>query len=152
MEKRMANKILVVNGPNLNLLGTREPDRYGHVTLASVEQELVRRARQAGAQLTCFQSNSETDVLCRIQQAGPEGVEFILINPAAYTHTSVAIRDALAAVNIPFIEIHLTNIYAREPFRQRSFFSDLAVGVVSGLGEQGYQLALAYALEHGRKD
>jgi 3-dehydroquinate dehydratase-2 len=148
----MAKKILVVNGPNLNLLGTREPDRYGGMTLASIEQELVRRATQAGAQLTCFQSNSETDVLCRIQQAESEGVEFILINPAAYTHTSVAIRDALAAVNIPFIEIHLTNIHAREPFRQRSFFSDLAVGVVSGLGAQGYELALTYALEHGRKD
>jgi 3-dehydroquinate dehydratase-2 len=148
----MAKKILVVNGPNLNLLGTREPDRYGSMTLASIEQELVRRATQAGAQLTCFQSNSETDVLCRIQQAKSEGVEFILINPAAYTHTSVAIRDALAAVNIPFIEIHLTNIHAREPFRQRSFFSDLAVGVVSGLGAQGYELALTYALEHGRKD
>jgi 3-dehydroquinate dehydratase II len=146
----MAKKILVVNGPNLNLLGTREPDRYGGMTLASIEQELVRRATQAGAQLTCFQSNSETDVLGRIQQAESEGVEFILINPAAYTHTSVAIRDALAAVNIPFIEIHLTNIHAREPFRQRSFFSDLAVGVVSGLGAQGYELALTYALEHGK--
>jgi 3-dehydroquinate dehydratase-2 len=146
----MAKKILVVNGPNLNLLGTREPDRYGSMTLASIEQELVRRATQAGAQLTCFQSNSETDVLGRIQQAESEGVEFILINPAAYTHTSVAIRDALAAVNIPFIEIHLTNIHAREPFRQRSFFSDLAVGVVSGLGAQGYELALTYALEHGK--
>jgi 3-dehydroquinate dehydratase-2 len=148
----MAKKILVVNGPNLNLLGTREPDRYGGMTLASIEQELVRRATQAGAQLTCFQSNSEADVLGRIQQAESEGVEFILINPAAYTHTSVAIRDALAAVNIPFIEIHLTNIHAREPFRQRSFFSDLAVGVVSGLGAQGYELALTYALQHGRKD
>jgi 3-dehydroquinate dehydratase-2 len=146
----MAKKILVVNGPNLNLLGTREPDRYGGMTLASIEQELVRRATQAGAQLTCFQSNSETDVLGRIQQAESEGVEFILINPAAYTHTSVAIRDALAAVSIPFIEIHLTNIHAREPFRQRSFFSDLAVGVVSGLGAQGYELALTYALEHGK--
>jgi 3-dehydroquinate dehydratase-2 len=146
----MAKKILVVNGPNLNLLGTREPDRYGGMTLASIEQELVRRATQAGAQLTCFQSNSEADVVGRIQQAESEGVEFILINPAAYTHTSVAIRDALAAVNIPFIEIHLTNIHAREPFRQRSFFSDLAVGVVSGLGAQGYELALTYALEHGK--
>jgi 3-dehydroquinate dehydratase-2 len=141
-----------VNGPNLNLLGTREPDRYGNVTLAVIEQALARRAAEAGAQLTCFQSNSETELVCRIQQAQSEGVEFILINPAAYTHTSVAIRDALAAVNIPFIEIHLTNIHAREVFRQRSFFSDLAVGVVSGLGVQGYELALTYALEHGRKD
>ena len=148
----MVKKILVVNGPNLNLLGTREPDRYGTVTLASLKEALVRRATQAGAQLTFFQSNSETDLVCRIQQAQSEGVEFILINPAAYTHTSVAIRDALAAVNIPFIEIHLTNIHAREAFRQRSFFSDLAVGIVSGLGAQGYELALTYALEHGRKD
>jgi 3-dehydroquinate dehydratase-2 len=148
----VAENILVVNGPNLNLLGTREPDRYGNVTLAVIEQALARRAAEAGAQLTCFQSNSETELVCRIQQAQSEGVEFILINPAAYTHTSVAIRDALAAVNIPFIEIHLTNIHAREVFRQRSFFSDLAVGVVSGLGVQGYELALTYALEHGRKD
>jgi len=148
----MVKKLLVLNGPNLNLLGTREPDRYGTVTMASLEQALVRRASDAGAQLTCFQSNSETDLVCRIQQAQSEGVEFILINPAAYTHTSVAIRDALAAVNIPFIEIHLTNIHAREVFRQRSFFSDLAVGIVSGLGAQGYELALTYALEHGRED
>jgi 3-dehydroquinate dehydratase-2 len=148
----VAENILVVNGPNLNLLGTREPDRYGNVTLAVIEQALASRAAEAGAQLTCFHSNSETELVCRIQQAQSEGVEFILINPAAYTHTSVAIRDALAAVNIPFIEIHLTNIHAREVFRQRSFFSDLAVGVVSGLGVQGYELALTYALEHGRKD
>src|SRR5215210_4558480 len=134
----MVKKLLVLNGPNLNLLGTREPDRYGTVTMASLEQALVRRASDAGAQLTCFQSNSETDLVCRIQQAQSEGVEFILINPAAYTHTSVAIRDALAAVRIPFIEIHLTNIHAREPFRQRSFLSDLAIGVVSGLGAKGY--------------
>lgn len=148
----MAQHILVVNGPNLNLLGSREPDRYGSVTLASIEQALVRQAAEAGAELTCFQSNSETDLVGRIQRAGTEGVEFILINPAAYTHTSVAIRDALAAVNIPFIEIHLTHVYAREPFRHRSFLSDLAVGVVSGLGAQGYELALTYVLEHGRKD
>jgi len=148
----MAENILIVNGPNLNLLGSREPERYGSIALASLEQTLVRRAAQAGAQLTCFQSNSEAELVGRIQQAGTEGVEFILINPAAYTHTSVALRDALAAVNIPFIEIHLTNVHAREPFRQRSFLSELAVGVVSGLGAQGYELALTYALEHGRKD
>jgi 3-dehydroquinate dehydratase II len=148
----MAENILIVNGPNLNLLGSREPERYGSVTLASLEQTLVRQAAQAGAQLTCFQSNSEAELVGRIQQAGTEGVEFILINPAAYTHTSVALRDALAAVKIPFIEIHLTNVHAREPFRQRSLLSELAVGVVSGLGSQGYELALMYALEHGRED
>jgi 3-dehydroquinate dehydratase-2 len=148
----MAENILVVNGPNLNLLGSREPERYGSVTLASLEQTLVRQAGQAGAQLTCFQSNSEAELVGRIQQAGTEGVEFILINPAAYTHTSVALRDALAAVKIPFIEIHLTNVNARESFRQRSFLSELAVGVVSGLGAQGYELALTYALEHRRED
>jgi 3-dehydroquinate dehydratase-2 len=148
----MAENILVVNGPNLNLLGNREPERYGSVTLASLEQTLARQAAQAGAQLTCFQSNSEAELVGRIQQAGTEGVEFILINPAAYTHTSVALRDALAAVKIPFIEIHLTNVHAREPFRHRSFLSELAVGVVSGLGAQGYELALTYALEHGGED
>ena len=147
----MAENILVVNGPNLNLLGSREPERYGSVTLPSLEQRLVRQAAQAGAQLTCFHSNSEAELVGRIQQAGTEGVEFILINPAAYTHTSVALRDALAAVKIPFIEIHLTNVHAREPFRQRSFLSELAVGVVSGLGAQGYELALTYALEHRRE-
>jgi 3-dehydroquinate dehydratase-2 len=148
----MAENILVVNGPNLNLLGHREPERYGSVTLASLEQTLVRQAARAGAQLTCFQSNAEAELVCRIQQAGTEGVQFILINPAAYTHTSVALRDALAAVKIPFIEIHLTNVQAREPFRQRSFLSELAIGVVSGLGAQGYELALTYALEHRRED
>jgi 3-dehydroquinate dehydratase-2 len=148
----MAHNVLVVNGPNLNLLGTREPDRYGSVTLAEIEQALTEQARHAGVSLKTYQSNSESELIDRIQQAGPEGIDFILINPAAYTHTSVAIRDALAAVGIPFIEIHLTNIYSREPFRKRSYFSDLAVGVVSGLGAKGYALALAYALEYSGKD
>jgi 3-dehydroquinate dehydratase-2 len=148
----MAENILVVNGPNLNLLGTREPDKYGSVTLPAIEQRLQDTAQAAGATLACFQSNSEADIVERIQRAAPEGVDFILINPAAYTHTSVAIRDALAAVRIPFIEIHLSNIHAREPFRKRSYLSDLAVGVVSGLGAQGYALALAYALEYSGKD
>lgn len=143
----MAKNILVINGPNLNLLGTREPDRYGEVTLDAIEQRLGEQARSAGASLTCFQSNSEAELMERIQQAGREAVDFIVINPAAYTHTSVAMRDALAAVRIPFIEVHLSNIHAREPFRQRSYFSDLAVGVVSGLGARGYELALTYALE-----
>ena len=148
----MARNILVVNCPNLNLIGTREPDKYGNVTLSEIEQELARTAKAAGAALACFQSNSEADIVERIQHAGPEGVDFIVINPAAYTHTSVAIRDALAAVRIPFIEIHLSNIHAREPFRRRSYLSDLAVGVLSGLGAKGYALALAYALDYAGKD
>src|SRR5687768_7341991 len=148
----MAKNILVVNGPNLNLLGSREPDRYGRTTLPQIEQDLTGTARAAGASLTCFQSNSEAEIVDRIQQAGRDAVDFILINPAAYTHTSVAIRDALAAVRIPFVEIHLSNIHAREPFRQRSYLSDLAIGVVSGLGAKGYSLALTYALDHAGKD
>ena len=148
----MAKNILLVNGPNLNLLGTREPERYGRVTLAAIEQELADAAGRAGATLTAFQSNSEAEIVDRIQQAAPDGVDFVLINPAAYTHTSVAIRDALAAVRIPFIEIHLSNIHAREPFRHRSYLSDLAVGVICGLGAKGYGLALSYALEYPGKD
>ena len=144
----MATQILLLNGPNLNLLGTREPERYGNVTLAEIEARLGDAARKGGAGLTAYQSNSEADMVERIQQAAPEGVDFIIINPAAYTHTSVAMRDALAAVRIPFLEIHLSNIHAREPFRQRSYFSDLAVGVITGLGAHGYDLALAYALAH----
>ena len=143
----MAKRILVINGPNLNLLGTREPDRYGTVTLQAIEQRLLEQARAAGAELTCFQSNSESELVDRIQQAGTQGIEFIIVNPAAYTHTSVALRDALAAVRIPFVEVHLSNIHAREPFRSRSYFSDIAVGIVSGMGAQGYELALAYALD-----
>jgi 3-dehydroquinate dehydratase-2 len=148
----MAKNILVVNGPNLNLLGTREPDRYGNVTLPEIERNLTDAARAGGASLKCFQSNSEAQIVERIQQAGTEGVDFILINPAAYTHTSVAIRDALAAVRIPFIEIHISNIHAREAFRRRSYLSDLAVGVVSGLGARGYGLALTYALDYAGRD
>ena len=148
----MSKTILVLNGPNLNLLGSREPDRYGHATLEAIERDLTARAQGAGVKLECFQSNSESDLVARVQQAGATGVDFILINPAAYTHTSIAMRDALAAVKIPFIEIHISNVHAREPFRRRSYFSDLAVGVVSGLGAQGYELALTYALEHAAKD
>ena len=147
----MAKNILVINGPNLNLLGTREPERYGSVTLEAIEEALRSQSRAAGAALRCFQSNSESELVDRIQRTLTEGVDFIIINPAAYTHTSVAMRDALAAVRIPFIEVHLSNIHAREPFRSRSYFSDLATGVVSGLGAKGYELALAYALEQGPK-
>ena len=148
----MAKDILVINGPNLNLLGTREPDRYGTTSLPDIEQRLADRGRDSGASVVCFQSNSESDLVDRIQQAGRERADFIIINPAAYTHTSVAMRDALAAVGIPFIEVHLSNIHARESFRQKSYFSDVAVGVISGLGARGYELALAYALEHEPRD
>jgi 3-dehydroquinate dehydratase II len=148
----MANNILVVNGPNLNLLGSREPEHYGSLTLANIEQELKAQAQGLGVALECFQSNSESELIDRIQRAGAEGVDFILINPAAYTHTSVALRDALAAVGIAFIEIHLSNVHAREPFRKRSYFSDLALGVISGLGAQGYALALAFAADYSGKD
>lgn len=147
----MAKNVLLLNGPNLNLLGTREPAHYGSMTLAAIETTLVERARAAGATLVCYQSNSESELVERIQQAGPEGIDFIIVNPAAYTHTSVAMRDALAAVAIPFVEVHLSNIHAREAFRRQSYFSDLATGVVSGLGATGYELALAFALEHSRK-
>ena len=139
--------ILVLHGPNLNLLGSREPEHYGHDTLEAIDVRLKERAKQAGARLACFQSNAENTLVERVQQASKEGVEFIIINPAAYTHTSVAIRDALAAVKIPFIEVHLSNIHAREPFRHHSYFSDLAVGVISGLGARSYELALEFALQ-----
>ncbi len=147
----MTKTILLINGPNLNLLGTREPDKYGAVTLAEIERKLSETARAAGALMHVFQSNSESDLVDRIQRAPTDGIEFIIINPAAYTHTSVAIRDALAAVQIPFIEVHLSNIHAREAFRKRSYFSDLATGVISGLGAKGYELALSYALDHAPK-
>lgn len=138
--------ILLLNGPNLNLLGTREPEIYGGDTLASIEKRLAQLAQNGGANLVAFQSNAEADLVDHIQQAARDGVDFIIINPAAYTHTSVAMRDALAAVRIPFIEVHLSNVFARETFRQHSYFTDIAVGIISGLGAKGYELALAYAL------
>jgi 3-dehydroquinate dehydratase-2 len=138
--------ILVLHGPNLNLLGTREPDLYGTDTLADINHTLEQVARDRGHHLLTMQSNAEYELVERIQDARHEGVNFILINPAAFTHTSVALRDALAAVQIPFIEIHLSNTYAREPFRQHSYFSDLAHGVICGLGRLGYELALQAAL------
>jgi len=138
--------ILVIHGPNLNLLGTREPEHYGHTTLAQIDQALDERAKAAGHSLRSIQSNAEHTLVDAVQQAGRDGVAIILINPAAFTHTSVALRDALAAVKIPFIEIHLSNVHAREDFRQRSYFSDLALGVISGLGPIGYELALQAAL------
>ena len=144
-------RILVLHGPNLNLLGTREPDVYGRTTLADIHTMMEARARADGVQIESFQSNSEGELIDRVQAAGAEGIEFIIINPAGYTHTSVALRDALAAVRIPFIEVHLSNIHARETFRHRSFFSDIAVGVICGLGAQGYALALDAALLRIRK-
>ncbi|MBA2351429.1 MAG: type II 3-dehydroquinate dehydratase [Burkholderiales bacterium] len=139
--------ILVLHGPNLNLLGSREPELYGQLTLAAIDQRLVNLAAAGGAELATFQSNSESALIDRVQQARSEQIGFILINPAALSHTSIALRDALAAVRIPFIEVHLSNVFAREPFRRKSFFSDLAVGVISGLGASGYELALTFAIE-----
>jgi len=136
--------ILVLNGPNLNLLGSREPDKYGHQTLEDIEDRLEELAR--GHSIDFYQSNAEFELIERIHQAGADGVDFILINPAAFTHTSIALRDALLGVDIPFIEVHLSNVDAREEFRHRSYLSDVAVGVISGLGAQGYELALAAAL------
>ena len=138
--------ILVLHGPNLNLLGKREPDIYGSTTLADINLGLERLARDRGHHLLHMQSNAEYELVERVQDARPEGVNFILINPAAFTHTSVALRDALSAVDIPFIEIHLSNVHAREEFRRFSYFSDLARGVISGLGAQGYELGLLAAL------
>jgi len=139
----MAN-ILVLHGPNLNLLGTREPETYGSTTLAEIEERLQTLA--TGHRLDCFQSNAEGALIDRIHQAGREGVDFILINPAALTHTSIALRDALLGVDIPFFEIHISNVFAREAFRHHSYLSDVAIGVISGFGAQGYELALAAAL------
>ena len=140
--------ILLLNGPNLNLLGSREPGIYGAVGLAAIEQRLGEQARAAGMELRCLQSNAEHALIDRIHAARGEGVGFILINPAAFTHTSVALRDALKAVDIPFIEVHLSNVHAREDFRRHSYFSDIALGVISGLGALGYELALRAAIDH----
>ncbi|TCV96041.1 3-dehydroquinate dehydratase [Luteibacter rhizovicinus] len=139
-------KILVLHGPNLNLLGVREPDVYGRETLSDINASLSARAQAAGHDLSWFQSNAEHELIARIHQARDEGTAIVLINPAAFTHTSVAIRDALAGVAIPFIEIHLSNPHAREPFRHKSYLSDLAIGVISGFGGDSYRLALEAAL------
>lgn len=138
--------ILVIHGPNLNLLGEREPDVYGKTTLTELDAALHEKARAAGHQLLTLQSNAESELIARVHDARHEGVNFIIINPAAFTHTSIALRDALAASNIPFIEVHLSNVHAREAFRHHSYFSDLAVGVVCGLGVDGYDFALQAAL------
>ena len=139
-------RVLVLHGPNLNLLGTREPEHYGRVTLSDINMALARMADAASVDLESFQSNHEGALIERIHAAREQGVRAIIINLAAYTHTSVALRDALAAVAIPFVEVHLSNVHAREPFRHHSYFSDLAIGVICGLGHQGYLLALEYLL------
>jgi 3-dehydroquinate dehydratase II len=138
--------VWVLHGPNLNLLGQREPEIYGSESLADINERLVEAAKGGGAAAECFQTNHEGELVDRIQEAGRRKIDFIILNPAAYTHTSVAIRDALAGVGIPFIEVHLSNVHARESFRQRSYVSDIAVGTICGLGSRGYDLALAYAL------
>jgi 3-dehydroquinate dehydratase-2 len=140
-------RLLLLNGPNLNLLGTREPALYGAATLASIEQRAAAVAKELGHELTAFQSNAEHELIGRIHQAGREGVAFIIFNPAGFSHTSVALRDALLGVAIPFIEVHLSNIHAREAFRRHSYFSDVAVGSVVGLGALGYELAVRAASE-----
>jgi 3-dehydroquinate dehydratase-2 len=137
--------LLLINGPNLNLLGTREPGVYGETNLADVETRLTAMAKDLGHDLVCFQSNAEHEIVDRVQQAGSDVVNFILLNPGAFTHTSIATRDALLAVSIPFIEIHLSNVFAREEFRHSSYFSDIAAGCLFGLGAYGYELALQAA-------
>lgn len=137
--------LLLINGPNLNLLGTREPGVYGETNLADVETRLTALAKDLGHDLNCFQSNAEHEIVDRVQQARIDAVNFILLNPGAFTHTSIAIRDALLAVSIPFIEVHLSNVFAREEFRHSSYFSDIAAGCLFGLGAYGYELALQAA-------
>lgn len=138
--------VLVLHGPNLNLLGVREPAHYGNATLADINDSLLVQAKQAGITLEAYQSNAEAEIVAKIQSLAVNKVDFIIINPAAFTHTSVSIRDAISAVNIPFIEVHLSNVYARESFRHHSYFSDIAVGVISGLGAEGYNAALQFAI------
>jgi len=151
-EQATPSKFLVIHGPNLNLLGIREPDHYGRVTLADINLNLARLAESAGVALETFQSNHEGALIERIHAAREQGVNAIIINPAGYTHTSVALRDALAGVAIPFVEVHLSNVYAREPFRHHSYFSALAIGVISGLGHEGYRLALEFLLNRTNTD
>ena len=143
-----SKSILVLHGPNLNMLGLREPEHYGSATLDSINQSLASQAKSADVALETFQSNSEADLVTKIQSLATHKVDFVIINPAAFTHTSVAMRDALSAVKVPFIEVHLSNVFAREAFRHHSYFTDIAVGIISGLGAQGYSLALDYAIQH----
>lgn len=142
------SNILILNGPNLNMLGTREPDHYGAATLADINQHLEAIAGESGGQLMTFQSNAEHELIDHIHATLHEHIDFIIFNPAGFTHTSIVLRDALLAVKIPFIEVHLSNIHARDEFRKKSYFSDIAVGVISGLGPVGYELALRAALSY----
>ncbi|WP_374566652.1 type II 3-dehydroquinate dehydratase [Nitrosomonas sp.] len=144
--KAIVKNILIIHGPNLNLLGVREPEIYGATTLQDINRKLSNLTENTDFKLDFFQHNAESALIERIQQTMQDGTNFIIINPAAYTHTSVALRDAIAAVRLPFIEVHLSNIYSRETFRHHSYFSDLAIGVISGLGAKGYELALEYAM------
>lgn len=144
----MASNILVLHGPNLNLLGSREPEMYGSITLSALNTQLFKLAKELGHTLSITQSNSEPVLMDRIHQCAYDGTEFLIFNPAAFTHTSIALRDAVLAVEVPMIEVHLSNIYKREPFRQHSYFSDIAIGTISGLGAEGYLLALRYAHHH----
>lgn len=141
-------KILLLHGPNLNLLGSREPDVYGATTLADINRAAEAQCAERGCELATFQSNSESDLIDRVHQSRTEGVDAIVINPAAFTHTSVALRDAISAVAIPMVEVHLSNVHAREAFRRHSYFSDIAVGVICGFGATSYTLALQAALDH----
>jgi 3-dehydroquinate dehydratase-2 len=141
-------RVLLLNGPNLNLLGSREPGIYGAETLDSIEKRAIEVARETGHELSAFQSNAEHELIERIQRAPADGIGFLIFNPAAFTHTSVALRDAIAAVRLPFIEVHLSNTHAREPFRRHSYFSDIAIGVIAGLGAFGYELAVRAAARH----
>ena len=141
-------RVLLLNGPNLNLLGSREPGIYGAETLESIEKRAAEVAREVGHELVSFQSNAEHELIDRIHRAPADGVGFLILNPAAFTHTSVALRDAVAAVRLPFIEVHLSNTHAREPFRRHSYFSDIAVGVIAGFGAFGYELAVRAAARH----
>lgn len=141
-------KFLVLHGPNLNLLGEREPEVYGTTTLAEIDAGLIKLAKDKGHELTAFQSNAEHELIDQIHAAKKSGVDFILINPGAFTHTSIAIRDAMLGIQLPFIEVHLSNVFSREEFRQHSYLSDIAVAVISGLGAYGYELALSGAERH----
>ena len=146
-----SRSVLVLHGPNLNLLGLREPEHYGNFTLEAINDHLQSLSQQANVNLVTFQSNSEAEIVAKIQSLAVNSFDFVIINPAAFTHTSIAIRDALSAVKTPFIEVHLSNVFARESFRHHSYFSDIAIGVISGLGAEGYFAALNYAINQFNK-
>jgi 3-dehydroquinate dehydratase II len=141
-------RLLLLNGPNLNLLGTREPGLYGAETLEAIERRATQLAREEGRELLCFQSNAEHELIARIHRAGAEGIGVLIFNPGAFTHTSIALRDAVVGVRVPMIELHLSNTQAREPFRRRSYFSDIAIGLIAGFGPLGYELAVRAACRH----